>query len=64
MTIAEDIQTNTTIYHIKGLLKKGFDANFIADAFELPLEYVEDLIQKIKASSNLKKYSFQGLSKK
>lgn len=64
MTIAEDIQTNTTINHIRGLLKKDVDATFIADAFELPLEYVEDLIQKIKASSNLKKYNFQRLSKK
>lgn len=52
MTIAEEIQTNTTINHIKGLLKKGVDANFIADAFELPIKYVEDIIQKIKASSN------------
>ncbi len=52
MTIAEEIKTNTTISHVKGLLRKGFDAAFIADTFELPIKYVEEIIQKIKESSN------------
>ncbi|PWK18094.1 putative transposase/invertase (TIGR01784 family) [Arcicella aurantiaca] len=52
MTIAEEIKINTTIFYVKGLLKKGFDAAFIADTFELPVKYVEEIIQKIKESSN------------
>lgn len=52
MTIAEEVKINTTISHIKGLLRKGFDAAFIADTFELPIQYVEEIIQKIKESSN------------
>lgn len=56
MTIAERIsydtaertRESTTIQHIQALLKKGFDANFIADVFELPLQKVEEIIQKIR----------------
>jgi hypothetical protein len=34
------------------LLEKGFDDKFIADVFKLPLKKVQDIIQKIKDSSN------------
>lgn len=56
MTIAEEIKIeereNLTLNHIKGLFEKGVQAEFIADAFKLPLQKVEEIIQKIKASSN------------
>ncbi|MCU0469996.1 MAG: hypothetical protein MUF58_15485 [Arcicella sp.] len=56
MTIAEEIKIeereNLTLNHIKGLLEKGLQAEFIADAFKLPLQKVEEIIQKIKSSSN------------
>jgi predicted transposase YdaD len=56
MTIAEEIKIeereNLTISYVKGLLEKGLQAEFIADAFKLPLQKVEEIIQKIKSSSN------------
>jgi hypothetical protein len=56
MTIAEEIRIETTennlFNHIKGLWRKGLQADFIADAFSLPLQKVEEIIQKIKASEN------------
>lgn len=60
MTIAEEIKLeereitteNTTFNYVKGLLKKGLQADFIADAFSLPIQKVEEIIQKIKASDN------------
>jgi hypothetical protein len=60
MTIAEEIRIeerqitteNTIFNHIKGLWRKGLQADFIADAFSLPLQKVEEIIQKIKASEN------------
>jgi hypothetical protein len=52
MTIAEEIRIETTFEHIKGLWRKGLQADFIADAFALPLQKVEEIIQKIKASEN------------
>ena len=56
MTIAEEIRIETTENNIfdfvKGLWKKGIQADFIADAFALPLQKVEEIIQKIKASEN------------
>ena len=52
MTIADHIREETTFQHIKGLLEKGLDAEFIADAFKMPLKKVQDIIQKIKDSSN------------
>jgi hypothetical protein len=41
-----------TFQHIKGLIEKGLDADFIADAFKLPTKKVREIIQKIKESSN------------
>ena len=56
MTIAEELAEKgferANFKHIRGLWEKGLKADFIADAFELPLKYVEDIIQKIKVSSN------------
>lgn len=56
MTIAEEIrleeQENTTLYFVKGLFKKGFQPDFIADTFSLSIQKVEEIIQKIKASDN------------
>jgi len=56
MTIAEEIKIeereNLTINYVKGLFEKGLQAEFIADAFKLPIQKVEEIIQKIKSSSN------------
>ena len=41
-----------TFNYVKGLLRKGFQADFIADTFSLPIQKVEEIIQKIKASDN------------
>ena len=46
----ETIET-TTFNHVKGLIEKGFDAEFIADAFKIPVKKVQDIIQKIKDSN-------------
>lgn len=56
MTAAEhtrfEEQEYAAIKFVKGLWKKGFQADFIADTFSLPIQKVEDIIQKIKASDN------------
>ena len=52
MTIADHIREETTFQHIKGLLEEGLDVNFIAKAFKIPVKKVQDIIQKIKESSN------------
>ncbi len=52
MTIADHIREETTFEHIKGLLEKGLDAEFIADAFKITVKRVKSIIQKIKESSN------------
>jgi hypothetical protein len=60
MTIAEEIRIeerqitteNNLFNYVKGLWRKGLQADFIADAFSLPLQKVEEIIQKIKASEN------------
>ena len=41
-----------TFNYVKGLWRKGFQADFIADTFSLPIQKVEEIIQKIKASDN------------
>jgi predicted transposase/invertase (TIGR01784 family) len=41
-----------TFQHIKGLLEKNVDDQFIADVFKLPIQKVRDIIKKIKESSN------------
>jgi hypothetical protein len=52
MTIADHIREEVTFQHTKGLLEIGLDAETIARAFKLPLKKVQDIIQKIKDSSN------------
>lgn len=51
MTIAEQRNEKLTLTHIKGLWEKGLEATFIADAFKMPIQKVEEIIQKIMASS-------------
>jgi predicted transposase/invertase (TIGR01784 family) len=56
MTIADHIREEereiTTFNYIKGLLEEGFNADTIAKAFKIPVKKVQDIIQKIKDSSN------------
>ncbi len=56
MTAAEEIQLkereNITLNHIRGLWEKGLDASFIADAFKLPMKKVEEIIIRLKSSTN------------
>ena len=51
MTIAEHIREETTFNVIKNLLKKGYDASFIAEITEISMKKVQDIIQKIKESN-------------
>lgn len=52
MTVDQQIRLeaseNTTFNHVKGLLEKGMNADFIADAFKIPIQKVEEIINKIK----------------
>jgi predicted transposase YdaD len=41
-----------TFNYVKGLVEKGLDAEFISDAFKIPVKKVQDVIKKIKESSN------------
>jgi predicted transposase/invertase (TIGR01784 family) len=56
MTAVEEIRINErenlTLNHVKGLWERGLDASFIADAFKLPLKKVEEIIKRLKNSSN------------
>jgi predicted transposase/invertase (TIGR01784 family) len=52
MTIADEIRDEMTIEYIKGLWEKGLDADFIADAFKMPVKKVLNIIKKLKESSN------------
>jgi Putative transposase, YhgA-like len=64
MTIADQIRIkvtdqvkletfeSTTFSHVKGLWEAGQKADYIANVFKLPLQKVEEIIQKIKASYN------------
>ena len=55
MTIADHIREETmefaTIKFVKNLLKRGYDASYIAEMTELSLKKVQDIIQKIKESN-------------
>ena len=59
MTIADHIRAeereitieSTTLNFVKNLLKKGYDASFIAEITELSLKKVQEIIQKIKESN-------------
>jgi hypothetical protein len=60
MTIADRIRAEereitieyTTFQHIRGMFDEGFNADIIAKVFKLPIKKVQDIIQKIKDSSN------------
>ena len=52
MTIADEIREENTFNHVRGLFEKGLDANFIADAFKLPIQKIEDYINRIKTAPN------------
>jgi hypothetical protein len=56
MTIADEIRLEereaNAFKWIKGLTENGASSEFIAKSFEMPLEKVEEIISKIKASSN------------
>jgi predicted transposase/invertase (TIGR01784 family) len=56
MTATEQLKLeereNTTFNIIRNLIQKGFDAIFIADIVSMPSKKVEEIIQRIKNSSN------------
>ena len=56
MTIAdrikEDTFENITFNYVKGLWEAGQKADYIANVFKLPLQKVEEIIEKIKTSYN------------
>ncbi len=56
MTIADEIRLealeSATFTYIKGLIKNGATIEFIAKSFELPIQKVEEIVSKIKASYN------------
>ena len=60
MTIADHIRAEereitieiTTFNHIKSLLQNGASYDLISKSFGIPMEKVQDIIQKIKDSSN------------
>ena len=52
MTAVEEITQNVTFDFVKGLWEKGFDVDFIADTFKLPMRKVEEIVKKLKKSSN------------
>jgi hypothetical protein len=56
MTIADRIREETfertTFNYVKGLWEDGKKADYIANFFKLPLQKVEEIILKIKNSSN------------
>jgi hypothetical protein len=55
MTAADEIRLeereNNTFNFVKNLLKKGYDASFIAEMTELSVKKVQELIKKIKESN-------------
>ncbi|MBC7407829.1 MAG: hypothetical protein H7339_05525, partial [Arcicella sp.] len=52
MTATEQLREETTLNVIKNLIKKEVDAIFIADVVSLPLKKVEEIIKRLKNSSN------------
>jgi chorismate mutase len=51
MTIADRIREENTFNHVKALIEKGLDVTLIADAFKLPMQKIEDYINRIKSCS-------------
>ncbi|MEA5139622.1 Rpn family recombination-promoting nuclease/putative transposase [Arcicella rigui] len=52
MTIADEIREETTFNHIKGLLQNGITPEIIAKSFGISVQKVEEIIKKLKTSSN------------
>jgi predicted transposase/invertase (TIGR01784 family) len=56
MTIADRVREetfeNTTFNHVKGLFQNGASIELISKSFGLSIQKVEEIIQKIKSSSN------------
>ena len=52
MTAVEEIKQNVTFDFVKGLWEKGFEVDFIADTFKLPIKKVESIIARLKSSPN------------
>ena len=56
MTATEQLREETMEYanfnHIKGLIQNGISPEIIAKSFGLPIQKIEDIIKKIKASYN------------
>ena len=52
MTIADQIREDTTFNHIKGLWEDGKKADYIAKVFKLPIQKVEEIIERIKILYN------------
>jgi hypothetical protein len=48
MTIADQIKEDTTFHYVKCLWEDGQKEDYIAKVFKLPLQKVEEIIQKIK----------------
>ena len=52
MTPFEKITENVTVKFITGLHEKGCEVDLIANALKLPINKVEEIIQKIRSASN------------
>jgi hypothetical protein len=52
MTIADEIREEIAFNGAVVLLEKGFDANFMAEVFAVPVEKIEKIIEKLKGESN------------
>ena len=52
MTIADEIREEVAIKYIKGLLQNGITPEIIAKSFGLSVQKVEEIIKKLKSTSN------------
>ena len=52
MTIADEIREKNTFNHVKGLIQNGASIELISKSFGISIQKIEDIVQKIKGSSN------------
>jgi hypothetical protein len=52
MTAVEEITENLTFNYVKGLIQNGATVEFISKPFGLSIKKIEEIVQKIKTSSN------------
>jgi Putative transposase, YhgA-like len=52
MTIADEIREETAFNGARVLINKGFDATLIAEVFNITVKKAEEIIKKLKLSSN------------